>query len=306
MDKLPPYCIKRLINDLKLIKNNPVEYIDALPDKTNPLKWHFIIQGPPYSIYKGGYYIGKIEYTSKYPYAPPNYTMLTPSGRFHINDKICITNSGYHTDQWSPSWTLRNTLLGFLSIMLDDTVHGLAHISGSSKQINANKRKLAHESVQYNKRNYLDIIKNFDKFFDENGNPKENINNIDAKNIKIIENSKPNDSDEVVKPIKEKKSKKSKKSRRSRRTKKEELKESNSSDEEIQLKRKTRKKNKELEQKPKKRVYSKRSSRIKIIEDMDNDKSSRKKLLLECMDTVDFTSAEECVKIYNLWKDGKV
>ena len=148
----------------------------------NPLKWHFIIQGPPYSIYKGGYYIGKIEYTSKYPYAPPNYTMLTPSGRFHINDKICITNSGYHTDQWSPSWTLRNTLLGFLSIMLDDTVHGLAHISGSSKQINANKRKLAHESVQYNKRNYLDIIKNFNKFFDENGNPKNNPKeNIEKK-----------------------------------------------------------------------------------------------------------------------------
>nr|QBK89263.1 MAG: ubiquitin-conjugating enzyme E2 [Mimivirus LCMiAC02] len=552
MDKLPPYCIKRLINDLRLIKNNPLEYIDALPDKTNPLIWHFIIQGPSYSIYKGGYYIGKIEYTSKYPYAPPNYTMLTPSGRFHTNEKICITNSGFHKDQWSESWTTRGTLIGFVSIMLDDTVHGLAHITGSSKQIDANKRKLARESVQYNKINYLDIIKNFDKFFDENGDPKgnqrlniekkqkredkgktkrnkepaekmpelkddndivygddimpeledandsvvgndgvvnnvdvgsnknniennkinqiknnlvdieENAKNIDANNIKIIEDPKPNDSDEVVKPIKEKKSirskkirktkkkepeepndsdkeiqpeeiqpeevqpeepikekksgkskksiktkkeeikepndsdekvkpikekksKKSKKSRKSRRTKKEEKEDSdepndsdekvkpikekkskkskksrkskrtkkeekedsdepndsdeevqpikekklkkskksrrikkeekedsNSSDEEVQPKRntkksrKTRKKNKEPKQKSKKGMYRKRSSRVKIIEDMDNDKSNRKKLLLECMDTVDFTSAEEIIKIYNLWKDGKV
>ena len=58
-------------------------------------------------------------------------------------------------------------------------------------------------------------------------------------------------------------------------------------------------------EKKSKRVYSKRSSRVKIIEDIDNDKSNSNKLLLECMDTVDFTSAEKCIEIYNLWKDSK-
>ncbi len=305
MNKLPPVCRKRLINDLKLLKSEPVDYIDAMPNITNPLIWHFIIQGPPYSIYKGGYYIGQIEYTSKYPYAPPDYKMLTPSGRFHINDKICITNSGYHKNQWSPGWTLRGTLAGFLSIMLDDAVHGLSHITGSSEKIDANKRKLAQESVQYNKTNYLHIIKNFDRFFDKNGDPKENTEDDNKTETNL---------DEEIQPKKEKKPKRSKRSKRKKKSKKEKSENSNKevqkedtndTDEEIKLKRNTRKTKKKTKKKSN-RTHHKRLSNVKIIEDVISDvKQNSKKLLLEYMDNVDFTSADECIKMYNLWKDNR-
>jgi ubiquitin-conjugating enzyme E2 J2 len=164
---IPLKCKKRLIGEIKLLKKDPHDYIDICPDDKDMLTWYFLIKAPQNSDYAGGYYIGKLLYPKEYPDKPPDYMMLTPSGRYNINDKICLSNSGFHENEWSKMWTIHATLTGFLSIMLDDTEHGLAHIRASKEE----RKKMAMESVEYNKTHYPELVKLFSRFLDNDGNP---------------------------------------------------------------------------------------------------------------------------------------
>jgi ubiquitin-conjugating enzyme E2 J2 len=165
---LKPSCKKRLITDFRLVRKEPLDLIDASPDDSDMLTWYFIIKGPPDSVYEGGWYLGKIMHNEDYPFKPPNFMMLTPSGRFIPNEKICMSNTSYHSDEWSSTWNINTILLGFLSIMMDEKEHGISHI----KHDMSVRKKHAEESVEYNKKHYPEIIKKFTRFFDDKGNPK--------------------------------------------------------------------------------------------------------------------------------------
>ncbi len=168
MEGLSKMTLKRLKGDFRLLKKDPHEYFEAYPDENNILVWYFLIKGPEFSDYNGGYYLGKILHDREYPLKPPNFLMLTPSGRFIENDKICLSNSGYHSDEWSAMWNIQAILTGFLSIMLDNDVRGVSHIVRSTDE----RKIFAKQSVEFNKGNYPDIIKKFTRFLDENGNPR--------------------------------------------------------------------------------------------------------------------------------------
>jgi len=173
METLNPICKKRLIGDLRLIQKDPMEYLDAYPDETNLLIWHFVVKGPSFSDFNGGYYLGKIMHNPEYPFKAPDFMMLTPNGRFMDNKKICLSNSGYHSSEWSAMWNVKSILTGFLSIMLDDKEHGISHIH-ESKTV---RTKLALDSISYNKKYHMDIIKKFTRFFDDKGDPLTPTNN---------------------------------------------------------------------------------------------------------------------------------
>jgi ubiquitin-conjugating enzyme E2 J2 len=158
---------KRLINDNKILRKDPHPCFECYPNTDNILEWPFILIGQ--DDFEGGYFVGKIMHNIAYPQKPPDFMMLTPNGRFLINRKICLSNTGYHANEWSPMWTISAILNGFISIMLDDKENGISHIHYSKE-----KRKImAEESVEYNKTNNKEIIKKFTRFLDENGDPKE-------------------------------------------------------------------------------------------------------------------------------------
>lgn len=169
MTTLTRICLKRLNNDMKILKKNPLEYVEAYPDERDRLKWYFLIKGPEFSVYKDGYYIGMVLHDPEYPFKPPDYKMLTPSGRYMIEQKICVSNSTYHKNEWSSAWNINSILNGFLSIMLDDREHGISHIHASDQE----KKAYAKHSVEYNKKHHMEILKGFSRFVDENGDPKE-------------------------------------------------------------------------------------------------------------------------------------
>ena len=158
--QISPLCIKRLKGDWKLLKKSSLMYIDAYPNSKDILTWYFLLIGPDDSDYKGGQYIGKIIHSPNYPLTPPDFMMLTPNGRFAVNKKICLTNSGYHSDEWSPTWTIKAILQGFLSIMLADVDNGISHIR-ESKQT---RKRYALESIQFNVKNLNDIYQKFNPF----------------------------------------------------------------------------------------------------------------------------------------------
>lgn len=140
-----------------MIKKDPIDGIDAVPDEKDLLTWYFLLKGPADSDYVGGWYIGKIMHSPDYPLKPPDFMMLTPNGRFLTDKKICLSNTGYHSNEWSAMWNIKTIILGFLSIMLDDKEHGISHIFASKEE----RKVLAEMSFAFNQENYKEIFSRF-------------------------------------------------------------------------------------------------------------------------------------------------
>lgn len=159
---------KRLNGELKNLEKNREEYYQVIQDTNDKLRFYFWLRGDVNSSYKGGNYIGKIELPEDYPVNPGNFYMLTPSGRFNINSKICLTNSGYHKESWSPTWNIKNMVIGFVSVFLDDGTNGISHIKESHQQ----RVQKAKDSFEYNITNHKNITMKFDQFIKPDGTLK--------------------------------------------------------------------------------------------------------------------------------------
>lgn len=61
------------------------------PMKKNLLDWHFSFTGVEGSPYEGGIYHGTISLDSRYPRKAPVIRMSTPSGRWKVNEDICLS-----------------------------------------------------------------------------------------------------------------------------------------------------------------------------------------------------------------------
>lgn len=76
---------------------------------------------------------------------PPSVKMMTPSGRFSVNTKICMSMSDFHPESWNPLWNVVTILNGLRSFMAEE-----AETVGSIRTTDAVKKKFAAESVEYN------------------------------------------------------------------------------------------------------------------------------------------------------------
>jgi len=132
----------RLQQDYLNLKQNPVPYIIAEPLPANILEWRYVIDGPEDTPYFGGVYHGKLIFPPKYPFKPPAILMITPNGKFPVNQRICLTMSDYHPETWKPSWTVGAILTGLLSFMVSKD----EYLPSSEFQ----KKKLARESLEFN------------------------------------------------------------------------------------------------------------------------------------------------------------
>ena len=77
-------------------------YIRIGPYGSNLLRWHFSVKGPANSCFTNGVYHGRILLPKDYPMSPPRVQMLTPSGRFHPGEDICLSASAFHPETWTP------------------------------------------------------------------------------------------------------------------------------------------------------------------------------------------------------------
>ncbi|XP_015691275.1 ubiquitin-conjugating enzyme E2 32 isoform X2 [Oryza brachyantha] len=98
-------AVKRILQEVKEMQSNPSPDFMALPLEEDIFEWQFAIQGPRDSEFEGGIYHGRIQLPSDYPFKPPSFMLLTPSGRFEIQKKICLSISNYHPEHWQPSWS---------------------------------------------------------------------------------------------------------------------------------------------------------------------------------------------------------
>ena len=75
---------------------DPPPNIQAHPAPNNLLEWHYALEGGKGTEYEGGVYHGKITFPADYPYKPPSIVMLTASGRFAVNTKLCLSMTNFH------------------------------------------------------------------------------------------------------------------------------------------------------------------------------------------------------------------
>jgi ubiquitin-conjugating enzyme E2 J2 len=83
-----------------------VPHITAHPLPNNLLEWHFVLEGAADSEYAGGIYHGKLVFPAQYPFKPPSISFFTPTGRFAVNTKLCLSITDYHPESWNPMWSV--------------------------------------------------------------------------------------------------------------------------------------------------------------------------------------------------------
>ena len=89
----------------------------AVPDSKNIFEWHYVIYDLKDSPYEGGFYHGKLLFPPEYPMKPPGIMMITPSGRFKPNTRICLSISDFHPETWNPVWKTETILTALVSFM---------------------------------------------------------------------------------------------------------------------------------------------------------------------------------------------
>ena len=94
----------------------------ATPSPTNIFEFHFVIFGLKDCPYEGGFYHGKLIFPVDYPNKPPGIIMFTPTGRFEINKRICMSFSDFHPELWNPMWGVSTIIIGLISFMNTEDV----------------------------------------------------------------------------------------------------------------------------------------------------------------------------------------
>jgi len=138
----------RLKQDYIRLMKDPVPYVAAAPLPSNILEWHYVVTGPEETPYEGGLYHGKLIFPSQFPFKPPSIYMITPSGRFKTNTRLCLSISDFHPDTWNPAWTVGSILTGLVSFMVETTP-----TLGSIETTTQSKRAFALNSLEFNLRN---------------------------------------------------------------------------------------------------------------------------------------------------------
>ena len=149
-DDVPALARQRLMKDFMSLHKEPIPYVVAVPLSSNILEWHYVILGPEDSPYDGGLYHGRLLFPREFPFRPPAVYMITPSGRFRTNTRLCLSISDFHPESWNPVWTVGSILIGLLSFMLEETV-----AVGTMKCTQAQKKQYAAASKQFNFANPL-------------------------------------------------------------------------------------------------------------------------------------------------------
>ncbi|KAL3922730.1 MAG: hypothetical protein SGILL_002050 [Bacillariaceae sp.] len=149
----PALATKRLRKELIQLQTEPPPGIIAEPKESNILMWYYAARGPSDTPYEGGIYVGKLIFPSEYPMKAPSIIMMTPSGRFAPNTKICMSMSDFHPESWNPLWSVSTILQGVQSFMASDEL-----TTGGMKASEKERKRLAKVSMQYNAKNFANLF----------------------------------------------------------------------------------------------------------------------------------------------------
>ncbi|KAG2497686.1 hypothetical protein HYH03_004423 [Edaphochlamys debaryana] len=127
-------AVKRIMQEIKEIKQDTSGDLLAEALETDIFEWHFVIRGPRDTEFEGGIYHGRILLPAEYPFKPPSFMMLSPNGRFETQVKICLSISSHHPEHWQPSWSVRTALTALIAFMPSPGAGALGAIDFSKEE----------------------------------------------------------------------------------------------------------------------------------------------------------------------------
>ena len=136
------WCVRRSSSSCHLYLLTHNSFIDYA---TSVICRHFTIRGAEDTEFAGGIYHGRILLPPEYPFKPPNIVFLTPSGRFEVGTKVCLSFSAHHPELWQPAWGIRlilEALISFLPTPADGAI-------GALDWTKEERKRLAKESVRF-------------------------------------------------------------------------------------------------------------------------------------------------------------
>ena len=116
----------------------------GLEDDNNMFVWDLIIEGPPDSLYTGGYFKAKMRFPHDYPNMPPEMRFI--SKMFHPNiyedGKVCISilhppgKDAYNEqeredEKWRPILGVDAVILSVMSMLQSPNIDSPANIEAS-------------------------------------------------------------------------------------------------------------------------------------------------------------------------------
>ena len=134
--------VRRLQSEFRALSLKPESDFVAGPVGDDLFLWHFTIKGAKDTPFEGGIYHGKIVFPPQYPMKPPDIYFFTPNGRFETHQKLCLTFTSYHPEQWNPAWDVRTAMTAVIAFMVSKAEGAIGAIEMSDKD----RRALAVQS----------------------------------------------------------------------------------------------------------------------------------------------------------------
>lgn len=150
---------------------HPIPQIRVASEEDDLYKCHFLLTFN-FGVYAGGEYHGRLTIPKEYPMAPPGIYFYTPSGRFEIGERVCVSFSDYHPELWNPSWGIESVLVGLQSFMQEECPEGVGSTTASTET----RQKLAQESHEFNAKNEL-----YQQLFGSSGTKTQPFAGIDEE-----------------------------------------------------------------------------------------------------------------------------
>ena len=137
----------------------------CLPDPENPYTWYYVIFGLDTPGFKGGFYLGRVECPPTYPEKAPAIFMITPNGRFHLDqhEGICMSISAMHEESWNPAWKVNNMVVGLLSFWLGDAEGTYGELYDGDFGYQKDGKNMEDHRVEY-ARESREAVLNHEKF----------------------------------------------------------------------------------------------------------------------------------------------
>jgi len=100
------------------LQNDPPAGINASPHSDNILLWNAIIFGPENTVWDGGIFKLRMEFTEKFPHEAPKVIFLTPMfhPNIYANGNICLD---ILQNNWSSAYDASNILISIQSLLAD-------------------------------------------------------------------------------------------------------------------------------------------------------------------------------------------
>ena len=95
--------------------------MDVYPCETDMSFWRFVIEGPDGTPYRGGVWLGYLQFSEEYPNAAPSLRLVTPIKHCNINSYGRVCHSIFDRN-WTPDTTVNTIFQCLYGLLLTPDV----------------------------------------------------------------------------------------------------------------------------------------------------------------------------------------